>query len=133
MRKMENREPGMENAEPVNREEDSMKGDDIVERLVTLAVRIIKIVDALPETTTGTLYELRHDAAWITLNQPEKRNALSDDIVLGLRTHLQAALEDPQVRTIVLTGTGAAFCAGADLKSGGVRPGDGENPFVTVM
>jgi methylglutaconyl-CoA hydratase len=83
--------------------------------------------------SSATLYDLRRDAAWITLNQPEKRNALSDDIVLGLRTHLQAAIADPQVRTIVLTGTGAAFCAGADLKSGGVKAGDEENPFVTVM
>jgi methylglutaconyl-CoA hydratase len=83
--------------------------------------------------SSATLYDLRRDAAWITLNQPEKRNALSDDIVLGLRTHLQAALAEPQVRSIVLTGTGAAFCAGADLKSGGVKAGDEENPFVTVM
>jgi len=33
----------------------------------------------------------------------------------------------------VITGAGSAFCAGADLKSGGVRPGTGENPFVTMM
>jgi methylglutaconyl-CoA hydratase len=83
--------------------------------------------------SAATLYDIRRDAAWITLNQPEKRNALSDDIVRGLRAHLQTAIDDPHVRTIVLTGAGAAFCAGADLKSGGVRAGDGENPFVTVM
>ena len=80
------------------------------------------------------LYELRGDAAWITLNQPEKRNALNGEIVAGLGTHLQTAIADDRVRVIVLTGAGAAFCAGADLKSGGVSPGgDAENPFVTVL
>ncbi len=81
----------------------------------------------------ATLYDVRRDAAWITLNQPEKRNALSDDIVAGLRAHLNAALADDRVRVIVLTGAGAAFCAGADLKSGGVSASAGENPFVTVL
>lgn len=81
----------------------------------------------------ATLYDVRRDAAWITLNQPDRRNALSDEIVAGLRTHLNAALADDHVRVIVLTGAGAAFCAGADLKSGGVSAGAGENPFVTVL
>lgn len=84
--------------------------------------------------TDATLYDLRRDAAWITLNRPEKRNALSDGIVAGLRAHLQAAIADDRARVIVLTGAGAAFCAGADLKSGGVAPGsEAENPFVTVL
>ena len=81
----------------------------------------------------AVLYELRRDAAWLTLNQPEKRNALSDAVVATLLQHLQRANVDPQVRTIVITGAGSAFCAGADLKSGGMRADDAENPFVTVM
>jgi len=81
----------------------------------------------------ATLYELRRDVAWITLNQPEKRNALSDDIVGGLLCHLKTATDDARVRAIVITGAGTAFCAGADLKSGGVAAGTGENPFVTVL
>ncbi len=80
-----------------------------------------------------TLYDLRHDVAWITLNQPEKRNALSDEVVGGLLGHLRTAIADGRVRAIVITGAGSAFCAGADLKSGGVRASDEENPFVTVM
>jgi methylglutaconyl-CoA hydratase len=81
------------------------------------------------------LYELRRDAAWITLNQPEKRNALSDEIIAGLLERLRSALADDRVRVIVLTGAGSAFCAGADLKSGGMPSGDAslENPFVSVM
>ncbi len=83
--------------------------------------------------TDATLYELRHDVGWITLNQPERRNALSDDVVTGLLAHLRAAIDDTRVRVIVITGAGSAFCAGADLKGGGVRATDEENPFVTVM
>lgn len=83
--------------------------------------------------TSATLYDVRDGAAWITLNQPEKRNALSDALIEGLLSHLQTALADDKVRAIVLTGAGSAFCAGADLKSGGIKGGDGENPFVTVL
>ena len=80
------------------------------------------------------LYEVRRDAAWITLNQPEKRNALSDAIIQGLSEHLGTAIADERVRVIVLTGAGPSFCAGADLKSGGVTTlEERENPFVTVM
>jgi methylglutaconyl-CoA hydratase len=68
-------------------------------------------------TTEATLYELKNGAAWITLNRPENRNALSAMLVLELYEHLLAANEDPDVRCIVITGTGPAFCAGADLKS----------------
>ena len=65
--------------------------------------------------TTATLYTVRQGAAWITLNRPEQRNALSAALVNELHAHLQAALADDAVRAIVLTGAGKAFCAGADL------------------
>ncbi len=67
--------------------------------------------------TEATLYEVRDGAAWITLNRPENRNALSAVLVNELHAHLQTALADPAARCIVLTGSGPAFCAGADLKS----------------
>ena len=83
------------------------------------------------------LYEVRGDAAWITLNQPERRNALSRRAWSPASRDASRARRSPtpRVRVIVLTGAGPAFCAGADLKSGGVaaptrRP---SNPFVTVM
>jgi methylglutaconyl-CoA hydratase len=86
-------------------------------------------------TTTVTRYELRHSAAWITLDSPENRNALSAPLVAELGAHLQAAIADPAVRAIVLTGNGPAFCAGADLKNRGdaVVPGSGKNPFVEIL
>jgi methylglutaconyl-CoA hydratase len=86
-------------------------------------------------TTDAVLYELRRDAAWITLNQPERRNALGAELVGDLGAHLATALGDPRVRVVVLTGAGPAFCAGADLKSGGLADADAaaEHPFVTVL
>ncbi len=85
--------------------------------------------------TTVTRYELRDGAAWITLDSPENRNALSAPLVAELGAHLQTANADPAVRAIVLTGTGPAFCAGADLKNRGdaVVAGTGTNPFVEIL
>ena len=68
-------------------------------------------------TTESTLYDIRGGAAWITLNRPENRNALSAGLVNELYDHLADANADPSVRCIVITGAGPAFCAGADLKN----------------
>ena len=65
----------------------------------------------------NTLYEVRGRAAWITLNRPEARNALSAGLVTELYDHLETANCDDAVRCIVLTGAGKAFCSGADLKN----------------
>lgn len=51
----------------------------------------------------------------LTLDRPEKRNALSADLVAALDAALIDAADDPAVRVVVLTGAGAAFSAGADL------------------
>jgi methylglutaconyl-CoA hydratase len=73
----------------------------------------------------NTLYEIRDGAAWITLNRPEARNALSAGLVTELYDHLEAANADAEVRCIVLTGNGKAFCAGADLKNPPGQASDG--------
>ena len=85
--------------------------------------------------TEATLYEIRNGAAWITLNRPENRNALSAILVAELYDHLQAANEDSNVRSIVITGSGTAFCAGADLKSppGQVIDGGRSVPYPDVL
>jgi methylglutaconyl-CoA hydratase len=84
----------------------------------------------------ATKYAVEERAAWITLDSPQNRNALSVMLVGELEGHLRTALADPEVRTIVLTGNGPAFCAGADLKSRGdaVAPGsERTNPFVEIL
>jgi len=80
-------------------------------------------------------YEIRNRAAWIRLNRPESRNALSTELLGELSRHLRTAMDDPGVRVVVLTGCGSAFCAGADLKSRGasIADGTGENDFVEIL
>ncbi len=83
----------------------------------------------------ATLYEIRNGAAWITLNRPQNRNALSAVLVSELYEHLLAANEDPAARSIVITGTDPAFCAGADLKSppGSMIEGRRAVPYPQVL
>lgn len=55
---------------------------------------------------------------WITINRPERRNALNHEVVAGIAQGIDQAQADPDCRAIVITGSGeAAFCAGADLKT----------------
>jgi methylglutaconyl-CoA hydratase len=67
--------------------------------------------------TEATRYDIKKGAAWITLNRPENRNALSAILVTELYDHLMASNANDDVRSIIITGTDPAFCAGADLKS----------------
>ena len=55
----------------------------------------------------------------VRLNRPDRLNAWNNEISSGLDAALQACSENPDVRALVLTGTGRAFCAGADLSGGG--------------
>ncbi|MEE2777790.1 MAG: enoyl-CoA hydratase-related protein [Acidobacteriota bacterium] len=94
-----------------------------------------------------TLYEVRDGAAWITLNRPEVRNALSGTLIREVADHLDTAHADDAVRCIVLTGAGKGFCSGADLKNRGVDDGgrivaypelltkiwDGEKPVIAMI
>ncbi len=85
--------------------------------------------------TEATLYDNRNGAAWITLNRPERRNALSSVLVTELYEHLAAANADDAVRCVVITGNGPAFCSGADLKNppGQAAPGALAVPYPDVL
>lgn len=61
------------------------------------------------------LYNAEGAVALVTLNRPEKRNALNDATIAGLKAALSAADANDAVRVVVLTGAGADFCSGADL------------------
>src|SRR6201985_2678994 len=62
------------------------------------------------------LREVTGPVAVLTLNRPKARNALDDGMRETLRQELEALSADPDVRVIVLTGAGSAFCAGGDIK-----------------
>ena len=63
------------------------------------------------------LYEVREHVAYVTINRPERRNALNLSATADLVRRFCEAGEDPEVRAILLTGAGdKAFCAGGDLK-----------------
>jgi methylglutaconyl-CoA hydratase len=61
------------------------------------------------------LYSLRGPAALITLNRPDKRNALSRGLIAALTDAFRRAADDAAARSVILTGAGPAFCAGMDL------------------
>ncbi len=61
------------------------------------------------------LYEVNNRIGYITLNRPEKRNALNEEMVQLLRDAFTRAENDKAVKIIVLRANGEAFCAGADL------------------
>jgi methylglutaconyl-CoA hydratase len=66
----------------------------------------------------SVILERRGHALWITINRPDKRNAINGDVIAGIVRGYRAAHEDSDVRVIVLTGAGEkAFCAGADLQN----------------
>lgn len=56
------------------------------------------------------------DLAWLTLNRPERLNAMSRQLVAELRDYFSGLAEDRATRVVVLRGAGRAFCAGLDLK-----------------
>lgn len=60
-------------------------------------------------------YSVKERIGRITLNRPDKRNALSPEMVEGLKQAFDRAAKDDQVKVIVLNAAGEAFCAGADL------------------
>jgi methylglutaconyl-CoA hydratase len=63
----------------------------------------------------SVLYRVDGAIARLTLNRPEKRNALNAETIQGLKDALSTSAADPAVRVVLLTGAGADFCSGADL------------------
>jgi methylglutaconyl-CoA hydratase len=61
-------------------------------------------------------YTLRAPAALITINRPDKRNALSRALIAALSDAFRLAAADDAARAVILTGSGPAFCAGMDLE-----------------
>jgi enoyl-CoA hydratase len=65
----------------------------------------------------------RDEVALVTLDRPERMNAMAFDVMVPLREALESVSRDNDIRVVVLTGAGSAFCSGADLEDPGRVPG----------
>jgi methylglutaconyl-CoA hydratase len=63
------------------------------------------------------LYSVEGAIARLTLNRPEKKNALNEAVIAGLKEKLRSASDDEHIRVIVIGGAGDDFCSGADLSA----------------
>jgi methylglutaconyl-CoA hydratase len=61
-------------------------------------------------------YEIKNEIGILTLNRPEKRNALHPELVRQMKFKLKETAKDESVKVLIITGEGKAFCAGADLE-----------------
>ena len=68
------------------------------------------------------LYEVKDQIAYITMNRPEKLNALNGELSDALRDTWERLEQDPEARVAILSGAGRCFCAGADITPGSTNP-----------
>ena len=72
---------------------------------------------ATPDQYETVLVDRREGVVTLTLNRPEKKNAVDDTMWAELRAVFEAVATNPEDRVLVITGAGGAFCSGADLSS----------------
>lgn len=78
-----------------------------------------------PTAKEHLLVDLTDGVLTLTLNRPDRRNAMSRQMVDGLGAELERAERDDAVRAVVLTGAGRAFCAGGDVQAFDENGGEG--------
>jgi 2-(1,2-epoxy-1,2-dihydrophenyl)acetyl-CoA isomerase len=78
--------------------------------------------------TETVRYDVAGPVATITLNRPERLNAMTTELIEGVLDRLQQAAADEAVRVVVLTGAGRGFCAGGDLNETGGWIADPDRP-----
>src|SRR3954466_9998150 len=77
------------------------------------------------------LQKLEGGLLTITMNRPERKNALNPDMVAGLVVAARRAADDPEVRAVLFKGAGGSFCVGGDVKS--MAEGRAPLPFEVKM
>jgi len=75
------------------------------------------------------LYDVKDQIAYITLNRPEKLNAINNEMVTELSKTWDRFEEDSHARVAILSGAGRAFCGGADITPGALEPGTVRRAF----
>ncbi|MEE3099657.1 MAG: enoyl-CoA hydratase-related protein, partial [Pseudomonadota bacterium] len=78
--------------------------------------------------TDTLLREMRDGLLILTMNRPERRNAMNPDLTAALRDATAEASENPEVRAVLRTGAGDAFCVGGDVKA--MNEGSGRAPSL---
>ena len=74
----------------------------------------------------SVLFKKEGDIAIVTLNRPEKYNAVNDDLVDGINESIAKVQKDDSIRAMVITGAGKGFCSGADMNTfGNITPDEG--------
>lgn len=76
------------------------------------------------EAEAPIIFEVENGVATITLNRPDRLNAMTYDLMIGVQDALKVVSDSEDVRVVVLTGAGKGFCAGADI--GGRSKGSGK-------
>ena len=71
----------------------------------------------MTEASDAVLYSTEGAVARITLNRPQKKNALNDALIAGIGEKLREAGASTEIRVVLITGAGADFCSGADLSA----------------
>lgn len=84
------------------------------------------------------LFDVADHIATITINRPEVYNAMNDDLEADLKAAFKVCEEEEEIRVVILTGAGKAFCSGQDLKEGnmddlGATVRRRYNPIITAM
>src|SRR4029434_4024780 len=79
------------------------------------------------------LYTVADGIATVTLNRPERRNALNTAMLDELRRYLDGLERDARVRVVVIRGAGGAFCSGRDLNEMSRRQHDPGEPEADVI
>src|SRR5437868_2960365 len=83
--------------------------------------------------------ERRGVALWLTIDREERRNALNEAVLEGLREGVAAARIEDGIRAVVITGAGKVFCAGGDLKPDAngdpfrIDPAEVDNPVASLF
>jgi enoyl-CoA hydratase/carnithine racemase len=77
----------------------------------------------------AVLYEVRDYIATITLNRPDNRNSMTEDLLEGVAAAVAQVRQDSEVRCVIITGKGRSFSAGADFRSQ-VQRGSGERELL---
>jgi enoyl-CoA hydratase/carnithine racemase len=90
----------------------------------------------MAQNSTGSAQEVLYDVsdriATITLNRPERMNTISRTMLSQLSERLLEADRDPEVRAVILTGSGRAFCAGLDLVTATDKSGKGADGQAAI-